>query len=130
MDRQRTTTHRKTLSASSLIGDAVVNSAGEDLGSLKEIMIDVDEGKIAYGVLQSGDFLGMGGKLFAVPFEAFRIDERNKRLLLDVDAETIQNAQGFDNDRWPDTSDPEFINRTHQHFGYSPYWDRASRTKR
>jgi sporulation protein YlmC with PRC-barrel domain len=130
MDRQRTMNYRKTLSASSLIGDNVVNSAGDDLGTLKEVMIDVDEGRIAYGVLQSGGFLGMGGKLFAIPFEAFRIDERNKRLLLDVDVETIQNSEGFDPDHWPDTSDPEFINRTHQHYGYSPYWDRTSRTRR
>jgi sporulation protein YlmC with PRC-barrel domain len=133
MDRPRRTTNitgsktthtRTTLSASSLIGDAIVNPRGDDLGSLKELMIDVDTGRVAYGVLESGGFLGLGSKLFAIPFEAFRVDELNKRLVVDIDAETIQNAEGFDPDHWPDTSDPDFIGRTHDHYGYAPYWER------
>jgi sporulation protein YlmC with PRC-barrel domain len=132
MDRQRydtgtTQAQRRTLSASSLIGDAVMNSHGDDLGRLKEIMLDIDDGRIAYGVLESGGFLGMGSKLFAIPFEAFRVDQANERLVLDVDAETIQNAEGFDPNNWPDTSDLDFIARTHEHYGYSPYWERSGR---
>jgi sporulation protein YlmC with PRC-barrel domain len=131
MDRQRhttttttTTTARRTLSAGSLMGDKVVNPAGETLGSLKEIMLDVEHGRIAYGVLESGGFLGLGSKLFAIPFEAFRIDQVHNHLVLDVDTETLQNAQGFDADNWPDTTDPDFIGRTHDYYGYRPYWDR------
>jgi sporulation protein YlmC with PRC-barrel domain len=131
MDRQRTTTTtgsytttRRTLSAGSLIGDKVVNPQGDTLGSLKEIMLDVDEGRIAYGVLESGGFLGMGAKLFAIPFEAFRIDQEHETLVLNVDTETIQNAEGFDPNNWPDTTDPGFIGRTHDHYGFRPYWER------
>jgi sporulation protein YlmC with PRC-barrel domain len=129
MNRPRTTSPRgsatrRTLSANSLIGDSVMNPQGDDLGKLKEIMLDVEEGRIAYGVLESGGFLGLGAKLFAIPFEAFRIDAERNVLVLDVDAETIQNAEGFDPDAWPDTTDPAFISRTHDHFGYRPYWER------
>ena len=133
MDRKRTTTTttsrsgqvgRRTLSASSLIGDTVMNDAGDNLGNLKDIMLDINDGRIAYGVLESGGFLGLGAKLFAIPFEAFGIDAERNVLVLNVDAETIQNAEGFDPDNWPDTTDPDFTVRTHEHYGYRPYWER------
>jgi sporulation protein YlmC with PRC-barrel domain len=48
-----------------LAGDQVQNSAGEDLGKVDEIMIDIPAGKVAYAVLSFGGFLGMGNKLFS-----------------------------------------------------------------
>jgi len=58
---------RRVLSASSLAGDNVRNAAGDDLGKVDEIMIDVPSGRVAYAVLSFGGLLGMGNKLFAVP---------------------------------------------------------------
>ncbi|MBZ0303832.1 MAG: PRC-barrel domain-containing protein, partial [Anaerolineae bacterium] len=58
------------LSATTLIGDGVKNSAGEDLGKLTEIMLDVESGRVAYAVLSFGGVLGLGNKLFAIPWEA------------------------------------------------------------
>jgi sporulation protein YlmC with PRC-barrel domain len=63
-----TNTQKPTLSASSLNGNSARNRKGENIGNLKDIMIDVNSGKIAYGVLDFGGFLGIGNKLFAVPF--------------------------------------------------------------
>ena len=63
-------TYGLVLSASSLKGDNVVNHQGEDLGKIEEIMIDLDRGRIAFAVLSFGGFLGMGDKLFAIPWEA------------------------------------------------------------
>ncbi len=67
--------YRRILAASTLAGDQVQNSAGEDLGKVDEIMIDIPAGKVAYAVLSFGGFLGMGNKLFAVPWSALRLDE-------------------------------------------------------
>ena len=70
------------LSASALKGDKVVNRQGEDLGKIEELMIDLDRGRIAYAVLSFGGFLGMGDKLFAIPWQAFGVDTAEKRLVL------------------------------------------------
>ena len=115
---------RQTLSAGSLIGDKVVNPQDENIGNLKEIMLDVDSGRIAYGVLDFGGVLNMGNKLFAVPFDRFRVDENDQRLVLDVDKETLKNAEGFDESDWPDTADQQFIDRVHGHYGATPYYER------
>lgn len=114
---------RKTMSASTLIGDRVDNAQGDKLGDLKEIMLDVDSGRVAYAVLDFGGFLGMGDKFFAVPWQAFSVDETNHRMILNVEKDTLEQAEGFDKNDWPDTSNPEWGRRIHQHYGYTPYWE-------
>src|SRR5712671_6609621 len=95
---------RRVLAASTLAGDGVRNAAGEDLGKIDEIMIDIPTGRVAYAVLSFGGFLGMGDKLFAVPWSALKVDEDKKCFILDVDRGTIEAAPGFDKNNWPDMS--------------------------
>ena len=112
------------LSASTIIGDKVLNTAGEHLGNIKELMIDLDGGLIAYAVLSFGGFLGMGDKLFAIPWEALTIDEENHSVILDVDKEVLKEAPGFDKDNWPDNAKYEagWLLGVYEYYGYSPYW--------
>lgn len=114
---------RRVLSASSIAGDRVVNSAGEDLGKIHEIMIDVSSGRVAYAVLSFGGFLGIGDKLFAIPWSRMRVDEVNRQIILDVDKATLEAATGFDKDNWPDMSDPDWGTQVYSHYGADPYWD-------
>ncbi|OEZ83008.1 PRC-barrel domain protein [Janthinobacterium sp. HH104] len=90
------------MGADTLIGDDVYNHEDEELGDIKEIMLDMRTGQIAYAVLSFGGVLGMGDKLFAVPWERLTLDTVNKRFLLNVDKDLLKNAPGFDKDNWPD----------------------------
>jgi sporulation protein YlmC with PRC-barrel domain len=121
---------RRVLSAGSLAGDSVRNTAGESLGKIEEIMIDIPNGRVAYAVLSFGGFLGMGNKLFAVPWNAFTIDEENKEFILDVDKKILENAPGFDKDNWPDMANPDFGKQVYGHYGYTPYWEEEDVTIR
>lgn len=112
-----TVTGRRTLSTSTLTGDDVVNAEGEDLGTIEDFMIDLQNGRVDYAVLSFGGFLGMGDKLFAIPFELIDVDFENERVSLDVDRETLEGAPGFDKDDWPDTSDEGWHTRIHDHWG-------------
>src|SRR5690349_10072375 len=87
---------RRVLSASTLAGDRVRNSRGDDLGKVDEIMIDIPSGRVAYAVLSFGGVMRMGNKLFAVPWNALRVDEDDKCFILDVDKRTLESAPGFD----------------------------------
>ena len=111
------------LSASSLKGDKVVNHQGDDLGEIQEIMIDLDRGRIAYAVLSFGGFLGMGDKLFAIPWQAFSVDTVQKRLVLDTKKELLEKATGFDKSDWPNMADPTWGSKVYGYYGYKPYWD-------
>lgn len=119
-----TTTGHLVLSATTLIDDKVKNPAGEDLGHITEIMLDVDSGRIAYAVLSFGGFMGLGDKLFAIPWEALELDTEDRRFVLNIDQTVLADAQGFDQDRWPNMADPEWSRRIHAHYGYEPYWTR------
>jgi sporulation protein YlmC with PRC-barrel domain len=108
------------MGADTLIGDSVVNGQDENLGDIKEIMIDMRSGQVAYAVLSFGGFLGMGEKLFAVPWQALHLDTMNKRFVLNVDKSKLQNAPGFDPDAWPDMSDVSWSNEIHSFYGTDP----------
>jgi len=120
---------RRVLAASTLDGDKVRNASGDDLGSVDDIMIDIPSGRVAYVVLSFGGILGMGNKLFAVPWDALRVDEDEKCFILNVDKRVLESAPGFDKDNWPDMADPDFSTRIYSHYGSKPYWDEAERPK-
>jgi sporulation protein YlmC with PRC-barrel domain len=115
--------YRRVLSASTLAGDHVRNPAGEDLGKVEEIMLDVSTGRVAYAVLSFGGFLGMGSKLFALPWDALTLDEDNHEFVLNVDKQKLENAPGFDKDNWPDMADTTWGSTIYSYYGKQPYWD-------
>ncbi|MCC2962906.1 PRC-barrel domain-containing protein [Massilia sp. IC2-278] len=108
------------MGADTLIGDSVVNGAEEDLGDIKEIMLDMNTGQVAYAVLAFGGFLGMGEKLFAVPWQALHLDTVNKRFVLNVEKERLKTAPGFNKDSWPDMADVTWANGIHSFYGTDP----------
>jgi sporulation protein YlmC with PRC-barrel domain len=114
---------RRVLSASTMKGDSVRNSAGEDLGKIDQIMIDIPTGQVAYAVLSFGGVLGMGDKLFAVPWSSLTVDEDEQCFILDVDKETLKSAPGFDKDNWPDMADVSWGESIYTHYGATPYWE-------
>jgi len=74
--------YRSVLAASTLAGNSVRNSVGDDLGQIDEIMIHIPSGRVAYAVLSFGGLLGIGSKLFAVPWSALKVDEDQKCFIL------------------------------------------------
>jgi len=114
------------MSADTLEGEKVRNTTGDDLGSVEHIMLDVPTGKIAYAVLSFGGFLGMGDKLFAVPWLALKLDTENKCFVLDASKDQLEKAPGFDKDHWPSMADETWGRGIHSHYGTPPYWNQPS----
>ena len=89
--------------ASQLIGKNVENAQGENLGEIKDLIIDVNNDRVFYAVLEFGGFLGMGEKLFAYPLRAFKHTGNSMdKLVLNVDKDKLKAAPGFARDKWPD----------------------------
>lgn len=93
---------------STMAKEYVYNETNEEIGSIKEIMIDVPKGRIAYAVLGVGGFLGLGEHLFAIPWEALAFDADRGCFRLHASKERLKNAPGFDKNHWPDTADPSW----------------------
>jgi sporulation protein YlmC with PRC-barrel domain len=112
----------EVMAADTLDGDKVLSADGDDIGKIKDIMLDVRSGRIAYAVLSSGGFLGIGDKLLAIPWSALTLDVDRKCFLLDMPSESVKNAPGFDKDHWPSMADSTWATSIHQYYGREPYW--------
>ena len=94
---------------SSLIGANVENSNGDNLGEVKDVVLDWQGGKVRYAVLSYGGILGIGDKLFAVPIESFTAQTgSSSKLVLNVNKDQLKNAPGFDRNHWPDMANPNW----------------------
>ncbi len=109
------------MGADTLLGNDVYNLKDEDLGDIKEFMLDMRTGRVSYAVLSFGGFLGMGEKLFAVPWSALTLDTVNKRFTLDVEKDRLETAPGFNPDSWPNMADTTWEKTIHDYYGTQPY---------
>ncbi|HCE09583.1 MAG TPA: photosystem reaction center subunit H [Oxalobacteraceae bacterium] len=109
------------MGANTLIGEHVNNTRDEHLGDIKEFMLDMRTGKIAYAVLSFGGVFTIGEKLFAVPWNAFKLDTVNKCFVLDVEKDRFEKAPGFDSNHWPNMADQSWIENIHAYYGAEAY---------
>lgn len=109
------------MGADTLSGNDVNNQKDEDLGDIKEIMLNMRTGRISYAVLSYGGFLSLGEKLFAVPWEALKLDTGNKRFVLNVDKDRLESAPGFDKDHWPNMADTAWAESVNSFYGIKHY---------
>lgn len=114
-----TQTQPRVLSAGTLEDTDVYNPEGQKLGEIEEFMIDLDSGQISYAVLSFGGFMGVGDKLFAIPWPALEVDTVNERIILDVNKEQLEDAPGFDKDNWPETPDQQWLRDVYSYYGYT-----------
>jgi sporulation protein YlmC with PRC-barrel domain len=114
--------HVPMLSTKSLIGTDVVNLQDEKLGKLEEIMIDLATGRVGYAVLSFGGILGLGDKLFAVPWASLTVDEEREVIVMDAHKDRLAKAPGFDKNNWPQTPNGVWVRDVYSYYGHEPYW--------
>ena len=115
----------KTFRATKLQGLNVRNAKGEKLGTVHDMMIDIEHGKIDYVALSVGGLLGVGDKLFAVPFNQLKFDHGKDEMffVLNMSKEQLQAAPGFDQSNWPNFADPHWAEQI------DSYYKQAQTTK-
>jgi sporulation protein YlmC with PRC-barrel domain len=104
LQRDVTQVHR----ASKVIGMDVENTQGDGLGDITDLVLDFDNGQIAYVVVGSGGVLGVGDTLHAVPWKSLKLNDKMNKFVLNVDKTQWKNAPGFNKDNWPAVADRAF----------------------
>jgi sporulation protein YlmC with PRC-barrel domain len=106
--------------SSAITGMAVRSPSDKDLGKVEDLVIDMNTGSIRYVAISFGGLLGIGDKLFAVPFRALHVQHepgsKSPHFVMNVDKQTLENAKGFDKKNWPDFADPKFAQENDRHF--------------
>ena len=112
----------RLISSDKVSGSKVESVSGDNLGHIEEIMIDKLSGRVGYAVLNYGSFLGMGGKLFAIPWDILKYDTRRDAYVIGIPAERLKNAPSFDASSWPDMSSSAYGKELHNYYGSSADW--------
>lgn len=105
------------LTATSIMKDKVENPQGESLGKIENLMINLKDGRVEYAVIEMGSFLGIGGKLFAIPFRELRVDPVKEVFILNRPKEYLKDIPGFDKTHWPGTNAHEYYNDVNTYWG-------------
>jgi sporulation protein YlmC with PRC-barrel domain len=111
------TTEPEFLSATTIIQDEVRNPEGQHLGEIEELMIDLEDGRVAYAVLS------MDEKLFAIPWPMLEVDAEKACFILKVSRNLLEEAPGMDEDDWPShRTSHKWLAEIYAHYGYDLYW--------
>ncbi|MGH8470413.1 MAG: PRC-barrel domain-containing protein [Gammaproteobacteria bacterium] len=97
-------THR----VKTVIGMNVKNSQGEALGEIHDLVLNFDDGDIAYVVISSGGLLGMGDTLRAVPWKALSLNSKADGFVVNIDQTAWKNAPSFKDNDWPEVADQDW----------------------
>jgi len=107
--------------AASLCGTMVLDSGGDIVGSIADLMVDLERGRLAYAVVATGGFVGVGEKLFAVPWCALK--DAGRHFVLQGSRAALESGPSFDPDHWPMTPGAWWHERVHAHYRLRPYWE-------
>ena len=112
----------RLISSEKVEGTSVVDPRGEDLGHISEIMIDKVSGHVGYAVLKYGSFLGLGGSLFAVPWDVLKYDTRRDAYVIGTPVEQLKAAPHYEATNPPDFADRNWNKRIHDYYGSRADW--------
>lgn len=108
-----------------IIGSKVINVKGETLGKIEDLVVDIDTGRIVYAVLDSGGFLGIGSKLFPVPWESLAALPSEGIFFLNQSKEQMEKAPAFDKKNLPNMQDMHWGEGIFKHYGVPGYEQRG-----
>ncbi|HVT90195.1 MAG TPA: PRC-barrel domain-containing protein [Tepidisphaeraceae bacterium] len=115
MDEQHQMVHLQR--AYSMLGMNVYNEKGEKLGEINDLVLNGGQNQISYAVLSYGGVLGIGDKLFAIPWSMLEHKSLEKdRVFLNVDTDKLAKAPGFNKKQWPDAADTAYWNEVSTYY--------------
>lgn len=110
---------------SKLLSEDLYTQTGDKLGEVKELAVDPHNARIAFAVVSTGGFLGIGDTLHAIPWEAVKAEpsasSEAKRLQVNITKERLEKAPEFKNDQWARMSEQAWISELYKYYGLRAY---------
>ena len=114
-------THR-LISADKVKGTVVYNSSGDKLGTVENVMIDKQSGKVAYAVMSFGGFLGIGERYHPLPWSTLDYDVQQDGYCVPMSKEVLEKAPTYAAGDKIDMSDRRWGEQVHRYYNVDPYW--------
>jgi sporulation protein YlmC with PRC-barrel domain len=113
----------RLIAADQVEGTRIYNPAGENLGSVEDVMIDKISGRIAYAVVGFGGFLGIGDRHYPLPWETLKYDTNMGGFVVNLDRRMLEGAPSYSDTEAVGWEDPTWGKRVYDYYGAHPYWD-------
>ena len=122
MVQSATMTGKPLIESDRVEGTTVYDRQGNNVGSIKRLMIEKLSGRVAYAVMSFGGFLGMGGEEHAIPWSKLTYDTRLNGYQTDISETQLQGAPAFSRDRNWDWTDRSRERELHDYYRAPYYW--------
>ena len=116
----------RLIAAQKVNGTPVYHLGGDRLGTIQDLMLDKQSGRVAYAVMSFGGFLGIGERYHPLPWSVLTYSVDQGGYSVDLDPDRLDGAPSFAADENPDWSSPDWGRRVHDYYGIRPYWDRPA----
>jgi hypothetical protein len=103
-------------------GTSVYDPKGNNIGSIKRLMIEKISGKVAYAVMAFDTFLGMGGDEYTIPWNKLDYDTSLGGYRTDITEEQLRGSPSFYRDRDYDWTDRNRERELHDYWRTPYYW--------
>lgn len=111
----------KVARASQLTGMTVKNQHGETLGEIEDVIIALQDGHIAYVVLDFGGWFDIGGKHVAAPWGAFKVNPESQNVTLNMDKEKLRQAPSFERTYVPEAVERAWLVNVYNFYAVPPH---------
>ncbi len=108
--------------AGEIIGSTLKDSQGQKVGMVKDLAVDLDNGRIAEVVVAWGGYLGVDSKLVGVPPDNFTQASDGKSIHLNMDKKALEGAPVVDISKWKDAMEQSRVEQVYHYNGLIPYF--------
>ena len=122
MVQSATMTGKPLIESDRVEGTTVYDRQGNNVGSIKRLMIEKLSGRVAYAVMSFGGFLGMGVEEHAIPWSKLTYDPRLGGYQTDITESQLQGAPAFSRDRDWNWTDRNRERELHDYYRAPYYW--------
>jgi len=114
--------NHRLISADKVEGTTVYNRTGDKLGSIHNVMIDKQSGKVAYAEMSFGGFLGIGDRYHPLPWSVLDYDEQKSGYVVDLSKQTLEGAPSYSTQDRVDWEDEAWGRQVHDYYKVPPFW--------
>lgn len=107
------------MSSNDVEGTNVFGLNGDKIGEVDHLMIDKKSGRVIYGVVSFGGFLGLGHSHYPLPWGALSYDASLGGYRTNVTENQLKDAPQFSDDSWEDRN---WETSVHSYYNVPPYW--------
>lgn len=114
-----THTNRACISSNNVQGTDVYDLKGNEIGEIDHLIIEKVSGKVIYGILSFGGFIGLGKSHYPIPWSKLRYNQSLEGYQTDINEEQLRDAPQYSDSALDDRN---WEDKVHSYYGVPPYW--------